>query len=581
MGGTIFPSQKPFLLRKFFFQKAIPLMKSTHGLDRMTKDTQNNLKTDISLPPLKTLIKDLSSENPFERTKAAYYLCLAKDITEVKASLINALSNDPEAGVRMYCALALTKNIDETVVELLVETLKNDKDIDVQTAAAYSLSEVQPNEVKEELIELLFQDRALDIKRNIIRTLTAFPEQEEIGSILLTAMKEIKDPLARNRIIPYLLRWNESTIITKLKPALFEADEDENLRRGVAYIIKALGGESEINDLIQVVKEDPDHETRSLAAETLGKIGDKKAISPLINTLRTDYNASPRRAAAWALGKIDAKKATPDLLARAFDEEDEYLEVRTAAIEALTKIGGEEVGRKLLDLYQKTKVENLKAYLVLHLWRFIKNTPSPEYKEKILNLLFSAIEEEELFIQLFALLSLAKIPGVLTEDQLLEFYLTKQNKWFKSLVILILSSMKTQKANTVLKKIAQQTSKESKKSDVTVQDPLASENFWSEKETQKMIEPLFKLLIQEDEGVVSHLKQIIQTKEAELEEIIEPFVPVLVEDTLNILEKIIPSDNNLIQNLFLYPKIAKKGFIQLFSEQRLLQGVLNHSKKND
>ncbi|MBD3191975.1 MAG: hypothetical protein GF308_15110 [Candidatus Heimdallarchaeota archaeon] len=574
MGGTKIPSQKSFLLRKFFFHKVIYLMKSARGLARMTKNSQQNLKTDSSIPPLKELSKDLSSKNPFKRTKAAYQLCLVNDISEAKTSLINALSNDPEAGVRMYAAIALAKNIDEKVLQLLVERLKHDEDVDVQTAAAYSISEVQPNEVKEDLIELLFQDRVLDIKRNIVRTLIAFPEQEEIGPTLLSAMVEIKDPLVRNRIIPYLLRWDEPTIIAKLKPVLFEADEDENLRRSVAYVIKELGGENEIKDLIKVIKEDPDHETRSLAAETLGKIGDKKAIPPLITTLETDFEVSPRRAAAWALGEMEAKQAIPGLLDRAFDEEDEYLEVRITAIEALAKIGDEKVGKRLLDLYQQTKVETLRAYLVFYLWRFINSTSKKEYEEKMLALLFSAIREGGLFTQLFAFLCLDKIPGALTEAQLFDFYSSIQNKWIRSLLVLILSSLKTPKARTQLEKIASQTSTEPAEFEVVEDDPLDSEGFWSEKETQQMIEPLFNLLIQEDDEVVSYLKKIITTQEAELKEIDEPFVPVLIEDTLNILEKIIPSDNNLIQNLFLFPRLAKKAFTKLFSEQRLVRRAL-------
>jgi len=100
---------------------------------------------------------------------------------------------------------------------------------------------------------------------------------------------------------------------------------------------------------------------RTSAIEALVRVGEK-AIDDLFGSFQTDDN-DVRKFIIDILGEIASRKAIPFLL-RAINDADEN--VRLASVEALGKVGGQEVFEKLVDLASKSQDMTLR-FSALHI----------------------------------------------------------------------------------------------------------------------------------------------------------------------------------------------------------------------
>jgi len=108
---------------------------------------------------------------------------------------------------------------------------------------------------------------------------------------------------------------------------------DATLRQTAADTLGEIGGEKEVEPLIEALKDRGTY-VRSSAARALGKISDARATEPLISALG-DESAFVRGEAASALGRIGGEKAINALRGA---QDDENAMVRKAVEEALERI---------------------------------------------------------------------------------------------------------------------------------------------------------------------------------------------------------------------------------------------------
>ena len=99
-----------------------------------------------------------------------------------------------------------------------------------------------------------------------------------------------------------------------------------------------IGGARAVEPLIQTLNDEAWH-VRGAAAAALGEMGDKRAVEPLVQALKDEGELSwhVRERAARALGKIGGERPVGALIHTL--KNDEWLNVRRGAIEALGKIG--------------------------------------------------------------------------------------------------------------------------------------------------------------------------------------------------------------------------------------------------
>lgn len=130
-----------------------------------------------------------------------------------------------------------------------------------------------------------------------------------------------------------LLNALEAPIVEPLTHLLY--DEEVQLRRNAAWLLRKYGDESAVDPLIGALY-DSDKKVRSFAAIGLGVLEDVRAVQALLVTLRDVY-VPVRLNAVRALGQIGDKRAISVLIATV-ENEDEDTEVQAAAIQSLGRI---------------------------------------------------------------------------------------------------------------------------------------------------------------------------------------------------------------------------------------------------
>jgi len=111
--------------------------------------------------------------------------------------------------------------------------------------------------------------------------------------------------------------------------------EDYVIRTRAVCILADIAGEDAVDDISDVLLNDPDGLVRHEAAFSLGQMGFRKAIPALAKAVEIDDNPFVRHEAAVALGVIGSQEAR-DILNNALNDRSE--EVRESAIIALSNL---------------------------------------------------------------------------------------------------------------------------------------------------------------------------------------------------------------------------------------------------
>ncbi|MEM3083961.1 MAG: HEAT repeat domain-containing protein [Nitrososphaerales archaeon] len=111
--------------------------------------------------------------------------------------------------------------------------------------------------------------------------------------------------------------------------------EDYVIRTRAVCILADIAGEDALDNISDVLLNDPDGLVRHEAAFSLGQMGFRKAIPALMKAVEIDDNPFVRHEAAVALGVIGSQEAR-DILNKALNDKSE--EVRESAIIALSNL---------------------------------------------------------------------------------------------------------------------------------------------------------------------------------------------------------------------------------------------------
>lgn len=111
--------------------------------------------------------------------------------------------------------------------------------------------------------------------------------------------------------------------------------DDYVIRTRSVCILADIAGEDAVNDISDVLLNDPDGLVRHEAAFSLGQMGSRRAVPALAKAVKNDKNAFVRHEAAVALGVIGSQDAR-DTLSEALKDESE--EVRESAVIALSNL---------------------------------------------------------------------------------------------------------------------------------------------------------------------------------------------------------------------------------------------------
>ncbi len=111
--------------------------------------------------------------------------------------------------------------------------------------------------------------------------------------------------------------------------------DDYVIRTRSTCILADIAGEDAVNDISEVLLNDPDGLVRHEAAFSLGQLGFRSAVPALAKAVKNDENPFVRHEAAVALGVIGSQDAR-DILKEALDDKSE--EVRDSAVIALSNI---------------------------------------------------------------------------------------------------------------------------------------------------------------------------------------------------------------------------------------------------
>jgi len=111
--------------------------------------------------------------------------------------------------------------------------------------------------------------------------------------------------------------------------------DDYVIRTRSVCILADIAGEDAVDDISDVLLNDPDGLVRHEAAFSLGQMGFRSAVPALGKAMKNDKNPFVRHEAAVALGVIGSQDAR-DILSEALNDKSE--EVRESAVIALSNL---------------------------------------------------------------------------------------------------------------------------------------------------------------------------------------------------------------------------------------------------
>ena len=278
--------------------------------------------------------------------------------------------------VRVAAAEALGKIGDARAMEPLIAILKENESIYIREAAADALGKFGDARAVEPLVAILKQEKYWPIRQAAAEALDALgwkPGEDAVGAAYWILKKEWDEcvPLgsvAVEPLIAALQYWEErayASSATLQMAGPFSTDSyNESLmvsmqdnRSCVCRAAEALGqiGDSRaVVPLIKTFNADKWPDVRTATVLALGKVGGASTVEMLITVLESGLSDDVREAAAEALGKIGDARAVEPLTAI---QNDRNPVVRARAVEALSRIGGLQTKKALLQAGYDSDIE--------------------------------------------------------------------------------------------------------------------------------------------------------------------------------------------------------------------------------
>ncbi len=266
------------------------------------------------MEPPSELVRMLSSDNFFERQKAAWKLIeMGESAVE---SLIEALENEENSQVRFKSAWALGEIHDSRALDVLVRALLEDEDETVREWSAAALESIGDPRAVSELALALKSDSNKGVRHRATLALVAFQASETFLELL-----DEPDVATRQMAIVGLGRLKCQEALEKVGDQI--EDEDTELRRRAAWYLGEIGT-SKAKDFLKPALKDESHVVRMAAVKSLASIGGLDACRMTLR-LTKDEHPQVRLAAVTTLGEIGETKALSRLVEIMFGKDDEEI----------------------------------------------------------------------------------------------------------------------------------------------------------------------------------------------------------------------------------------------------------------
>ncbi|MDY9925925.1 HEAT repeat domain-containing protein [Methanosarcina sp.] len=263
---------------------------------------------------VEALVSMLSDESHFVRLEAAKALGMVR-FRKAVTPLLSVLG-DENRFVRKEAAKALGQMEPERVLELLIHALESGNNF-MRQGAVRALGQINSDVINTDEALNQIADKVFDFLDDAFQDENKFVRREAARSL---------ENISRNMPERAL-----KSLINALD------DEDEEVRRLLAGVLKCLGSEKAVPQLISALKSH-DPIVRRFAAEALGQTKSEKALEPLIDAMLFDTEGFVKGEAARALGKVKSRRAIEPLIDALLDENNEG---RWGAAEALGRIKAE------------------------------------------------------------------------------------------------------------------------------------------------------------------------------------------------------------------------------------------------
>jgi HEAT repeat protein len=338
------------------------------------KQIQDWLKGELwksyrSREEISTLIKYLKYGKRYQKDFARKTLCKSGDKQAI-STLIYILENE-ELDLQVEAVSILGRLKAKEAIPSLIIFLKN-QEFNSGMIAAEAVAEIGLDKNSFLTIAHLLKHKNPDVRKNAVETL-GNSKLEPAVECLILVLEEDDDFGVCSRAIFQLGKIRAKQAVPNMVKAIesgrFVGSWNSGIRKGIAYALGQIGGESAIRGLTQLL-DDPDPWVQQAAAQAIGKVGAEKTVfhlqqaikhrnwdilSSMIDStenitdedlisefriLLEDVDPDFRDCAARALGKTSCHKVIPNLIRRI--KEDEEPEVRREAIESLGKLDAEE-----------------------------------------------------------------------------------------------------------------------------------------------------------------------------------------------------------------------------------------------
>ncbi|MCA9646292.1 MAG: HEAT repeat domain-containing protein [Polyangiaceae bacterium] len=243
----------------------------------------------------------------------------------------------PELALRRRAATRLLELPDAVGRRLTLKALK-DEDNEVRLLAAQAALELEPKGAGE-LVAGWLNDAEKRVRLVACEVLAISPSKNAI--MPLGRVLGDPDPGVRVAAARALGASAEKDAVMPLLGHL--DDKHPDVREAVIEALTELGDARAVAPIIGKIQ-DSRGPVRIAAAGALGRFGDKRAVSALILALR-DTEREVRIKALESLGALKAQDATLAIVEALLDQQD----VRVAAVNALSRVGGERALDALMD----------------------------------------------------------------------------------------------------------------------------------------------------------------------------------------------------------------------------------------
>ncbi|MEF8873832.1 MAG: HEAT repeat domain-containing protein [Candidatus Thermoplasmatota archaeon] len=300
------------------------------------------LKEEKDVKELMRILQEGDEKRRGDAAKALGMMKSSRDRDDVVSALVERLKKDETPTVRANAALAIG-HLESKIGKKALKEAVEDDDWEVRHDAAIAMGEYEDDSFLDPLYSLL-NDPENDVKRKSIEALGKVGSGAKSAEIISRLEGFLDDTELKEEAVKAVSQVHTEKALETLSQ-VYQNSERE-IREIAVNGIGKIDGEKADNILLEAL-EDDSWRVREDAARFLGEKGVEEAVEPLLERLEDEKNYVVQEALR-SLGLIGLKDE--DGLRKIEEKiEDDDPGTRTAAVEALGKLDGEEASKILFE----------------------------------------------------------------------------------------------------------------------------------------------------------------------------------------------------------------------------------------